>query len=377
MKKQRYTFAGRLPEEAILLRKRISYVVLWCVLVVSSKLTAQQITVWPGDANNDGIVNYLDVLPVGAAFGFQGNSRDSVSVEWREFLVDRWIDSLPNGLNGGYIDCSGNGLINIDDIFAIETNYGATNPNFNGLQFQQGNINDPQLAILPLQGPWLPGDTVRVTIYLTQKATDSVYSVAFTLYYDTSIIRENSVMLWPHPQFSGGGTQPVFVQKNFPDLGLAEFAVSRTNKRNQAGSISVAYASFIIEDNLIGKTFLDVANAFRIERIRLHDKAMKNIPARGDSMDAKISTVIPEKRLRQSIHIYPTPASERLIIDFSGDISLQQILLIDINGKTIPINYVVVENSAVIDISEIVSNIYFLKLITDKGILHEKIIIGR
>jgi hypothetical protein len=357
--------------------KRKLCVMSSCLIMLLNTLYAQQIIVWPGDANNDGIVNNLDLLHVGVAFGLQGYSRDSISLEWRQFIVNSWPDLLPNGLNAGYTDCSGNGMVNIDDVFAIEENYGETNSNFNGLQFQTGNINDPKLSIVPDQNVWLPGDTVSVTIILTQSSTDSVYSVAFTLYYDTLLVREFNVSIRPHPQFSGGGTQPVFVQKNYPLQGFIEFAVSRTNKRNHGGNIAVAYASFIIEDNLIGKTFLDVANAFRLDKIRMYDKAMKNIPVMGDTIDAKVSTVIPEQRLKKSIRIYPVPAAHSLIIDYSEDILLQHVLLIDINGKTwLPVCDITAR-SAMIDVATIPDGIYIMKIIGDKGVLHEKVIVKK
>src|SRR4026209_2622117 len=67
-----------------------------------------QITVWPGDANNDGLVNNLDILNLGLGFGKQGNPRDSVSSIWKQEQVQPWTDVLPTGLNLGFTDCIGN-----------------------------------------------------------------------------------------------------------------------------------------------------------------------------------------------------------------------------------------------------------------------------
>jgi hypothetical protein len=280
-------------------------------------------------------------------------------------------------LNAGHTDCSGNGMVNIDDVFGIEENYGEINSNFTGLQFQTGTINDPRLSIIPNQSLWLPGDTVSVTIFLTQNSTDSIYNVAFTFYYDSTLIKEASVSMLPHPQFSGGGTQPVFVQKNYPADGYVEFGVSRTNKKNHGGDIAVAYAGFIIEDNLIGKTFLDVSNAFHINKIRLHDKALKNIPAMGDTIDAKVSTVVPENKLKQWLNVYPVPASQNIFVGFSNDVAVEQILLIDMSGRIYNATYHVAGNSAMIDINDVANGIYTLKIITDKGVAHEKVIVRK
>jgi hypothetical protein len=365
------------PEEAVLLLKKTFAFVICCYFISINSIYAQQIIVWPGDANNDGIVNHIDLLHVGAAFGKQGVSRDSISLEWRQFLVDKWADTLPNGLNAGYIDCSGNGMVNIDDVFGIETNYGEINNNFQGLTFQTGTINDPQLSIITNQSIWLPGDTVDVTIFLNQNITDSIYNIAFTFFYDSTIIKEASVNMMPHPQFGGGGTQPVFIQKNYPASGFTEFAISRTNRKNHGGNIAVANASFIIEDNLIGKSFLDVSKAFHLNMIRLHDKVLNNIPAMGDTIDAKISTVVPEMKLKQWISIYPIPAAQNIFIDFKNELTVEQILLMDMNGKVVVTDFNIIGNSAMITLDNVVNGIYVIKVITDRGVMHEKVLVRK
>jgi hypothetical protein len=375
MEKLTHSNKCKSPEEAILLFKKA--IAICCFFIFSNSISAQQIIVWPGDANNDGIVNHIDLLHVGAAWGKQGVSRDSISFEWRQFLVDKWQDTLTNGLNAGYIDCSGNGMVNIEDVVGIETNYGEVNSNFQGLNFLTGTLSDPRLSILTNQNLWLPGDTVDVTVFLTQSNTDSIYNLAFTFFYDSSIIKEASVSMLPHPQFSGGGTQPVFVQKNYPSQGYIEFGLSRTNQKNHGGNIAVANASFIIEDNLIGKSFLEVANAFHIDMIRLHDKALTNIPVTGDTIDAKISTVVPEKKLKQWLNIYPVPASQNIFVDVANDVAVEQMFLIDMNGKISETNFNIIGNSAMIALNNISSGIYTLKIITDKGVLHEKVMVKK
>jgi hypothetical protein len=377
MKKHLHINISKLPEEAILLLIKAIALSICCLFILPNTIRAQQINVWPGDANNDGIVNHIDLLHVGAAFGKQGISRDSISLSWQEFIIDKWQDSLPTGLNAGYTDCSGNGMVNIDDVVGIETNYGEVNSNFNGLQFNSGTVNDPRLSIITNQSLWLPGDTVDVTVFLSQSTDDSIYNTAFTFYYDTALIKETSVNMLPHPQFSGGGTQPIFIQKNYPSSGSLEFAVSRTNRKNHGGDISVANASFIIEDNLIGKSFLDVADAFQINKIRLHDYALKNLPVMGDTIDAKISTVIPEKKLKQQVNIYPVPAAQNIFVDFSNGIMVEQMLLIDMSGRISQVNYSVVGNSAMLDVANVANGIYTLKIITDNGVAHEKVIIRK
>jgi len=350
---------------------------IWAIFLLPFSIQAQTIFVWPGDANNDGIVNNLDILNVGNAFSKQGNARDVLQIDWLETEVIQWVDTLPNGLNTGYADCSGNGFINIEDAYAVELNYGETNSNFNGLNFTQGTINDPLLTVVTIDSFWQPGDTALLTVFINQTSSDSIYNIAFTLNYDTTLVKETSINLLPHPQFGGGGRQPIFVQKNYENSGFVEFGISRTNNNNHAGSLAIATASMIIEDNLIGKSFLDVAGAFHLSNIRMHNKDLKEIPVMGDTVSAKIVTSISEKKLAQQTSIYPIPANDKLFVDFKKEIEINDIQLIDMNGIKITADFSVVGNSAMLNLATIVKGVYILKLITVNGVLHQKILIEK
>lgn len=350
---------------------------IWAIILLPLSISAQTIFVWPGDANNDGIVNNLDILNVGNGFSKQGNARTILQSDWNEFEVLKWTDTLPNGLNLGYADCSGNGFVNIEDVLPIEQNYGEVNSNFNGINFLQGGINDPLLTLVVTDSFWLPGDTVSATIFLNQNTTDSLYNIAFTLNYDTALIQQASMNLLPHPQFGGGGRQPIFIQKNFENNGFVEFGISRTNNKNHGGSLAIAVATFIIEDNLIGKSFLDATRAFHLSNIKMLDKHMQEKPVMGDTVAAKIITSIAEKKLAQQVSFYPIPANDKLFIDFKKEADIKEIMLIDLNGNTIQVDFNVIRNSAMLNVANFSKGIYILKLITQSGVLHQKILIEK
>jgi len=350
---------------------------IWFIVMLPFSISAQTIFVWPGDANNDGIVNNLDILNVGKAFSSQGNARNILQLNWAEAEVLKWTDTLPNGLNVGYIDCSGNGFVNIEDAYAIELNYGETNSNYNGLNFIQGTVNDPLLTVIATDSFWQPGDTVTLTIFLNQSNADTLYNLAFTLNYDTAIIQEATINILPHPQFGGGGRPPIYVQKNFDNNGFVEFGISRTNNKNHGGSLAIAVASFIIEDNLIGKSFLDVANAFHLSKIKMLDIEMQEKPVMGDTASVKIITTISEKRLAQQVSIYPIPANDKLFIDFKKEIEVKEIQFIDMNGGINNIDFAIVGNSVMLNVALVAKGIYIMKVITTNGVLHQKILMEK
>lgn len=345
-------------------------------LLLFSFSAIAQITVWPGDANNDGIVNHLDILNIGRGFGRQGNPRDSVNTTWQQEQVQQWNDTLPNAQNLGYADCSGNGFVNIEDVLVIESNYDSMNVNFTGIVYLQGGPNDPALTVIANGGAFLQGEQGFVTIYLDEQATDSVYSVAFTFEYDTTIIDETTVFAQPHPQYGGGGRPPVSVQKNFENPRYLEFGISRTNGRNHGGSIAVCNIHFLIEDNLLGKDFVDFLNAFKVTKIRLFDRLMNSIAVRGDTSDATIMTGVHEEQALP-FNIYPVPASDWVFIDNYNNEKLVSVELIDLKGILYAPVQLQRDWSTMLDVSALPTGIYVVRVITERGVLHQKMMVQR
>jgi hypothetical protein len=80
--------------------------------------------VWPGDANNDGIVNIRDLLAVGYGMGVYGPDRDNPSTEWSAQFSDNWEDPYVDMyLDLKYVDTDGDGLVTAADTLAISNAY--------------------------------------------------------------------------------------------------------------------------------------------------------------------------------------------------------------------------------------------------------------
>ncbi|TDP59164.1 DUF7619 domain-containing protein [Flavobacterium dankookense] len=74
---------------------------------------------------------------------------------------------------------------------------------------------------------------------------------------------------------------------------------------------------------------------------------------------------------KTSILIYPNPTKS--IVSITSDFSIKSIQLYDVQGRILQTN-IVEENSASLDITSKAKGIYFLKVITDKGIKVEKLV---
>ena len=78
------------------------------------------LAVYPGDANNDGIVNEMDILPLGVFWEISGEARDAL-VTWTRQPSVSWTPKRAT-----YADCNGDGVIDEQDILVIGTHWGLT-----------------------------------------------------------------------------------------------------------------------------------------------------------------------------------------------------------------------------------------------------------
>jgi hypothetical protein len=85
-------------------------------------VNAAQVQVYPGDANNDGIVDVRDILPLGRFFGSTGGTRTSASGSW----TPQGISSAWTLAEACYADCDGNGTVNAADVQVIVQNWART-----------------------------------------------------------------------------------------------------------------------------------------------------------------------------------------------------------------------------------------------------------
>lgn len=83
---------------------------------ISSQL--QSVSVYPGDCDNNQIVNELDILPIGVYFLQEGSPREEVSCSWNEYQAVAWDDP-----SATYADANGDGTIDEADVIAIGVNW--------------------------------------------------------------------------------------------------------------------------------------------------------------------------------------------------------------------------------------------------------------
>lgn len=107
----------------------------------NASITAQIYSneVYPGDCDNNGIVNEYDILPIAAYFLNEGHERAGVSVNWAAHDVQLW--DIPAAT---FADANGDGRVDEIDLIAIGVNWGNRHDNA-ALSFDFINVNSPIL----------------------------------------------------------------------------------------------------------------------------------------------------------------------------------------------------------------------------------------
>jgi len=95
--------------------------------------------VYPGDTNNDKIVDQNDVLPLGLNFGKTGPLRPNAAVAFTGQIVFPWT---PN--TATYADANGSGLVNQADVLPIGLNFGKTHSSPSIIL--RGGENEPRVS---------------------------------------------------------------------------------------------------------------------------------------------------------------------------------------------------------------------------------------
>lgn len=151
---------------------------------------------WPGDANDDGIVEFSDVIYIALAQGATGPNRVDSSLhnynDWQYHggfeMGDIAIDfpgHFPNGVNLKQCDVYTDGKIDSLDITDLASNISIFTyyPFWRRRSPESENSILPYFSVVPDRDSAFSGDTVRIYFILGDNgiAVDSIFGLAFTL----------------------------------------------------------------------------------------------------------------------------------------------------------------------------------------------------
>lgn len=311
--------------------------------------------VWPGDANSDGVVNNLDLLPIGLFFGETGPQRPNASLQWTAQVAPDW-DTATSSYNLKHVDTDGDSTITSLDTVAVSLNYSLTHP-------RGGGSRSP--VSLWLKGPehLKPGDTAILELFLGDedwRALDA-YGVAFSIQYP-----EQDVVL-EHLQFEGDLGMPaelLSLQKWFGAQGKIEAAISRTDGLPRSGILKLGELMVVAASGLAEGHQLPLA----VEDVTMVDAAGQMYSLQGSTTTVEISmqaSLTHEPTFQ--VELSPNPADQELLI--RTDIDLQRVTMLDMLGKQVPVQVTVNGHLATLATHHLKPGMYLVQIETKQGMI--------
>lgn len=357
------------------------------ILMGIASLKAQQ--VWPGDVNNNGIVNNIDVLYWAFANGASGPSRAATSGDWGpQDLPGLWSGSFPDGQNFAYADCDGNGNVNAADLNVIKDNFWRVQDMVMLDEYFTGTAGqDPQLLMAtadPITEPDAE-ELVALSLGSEQMPIDSFFGIAFTLKFDTLNIRPTTNMggnsgvqldienpCWVNdPAGMGTNRSEVFIEV-LDDYAVAQVAIYRgENAGPVSGFGPVANFSIVMEDIIVGLVGLE------LDSIRLannHFEGTEVAPSRLLFATAEDSLLLQDKAPllpEEAARLYPNPTSGWLTIELAdSNDEIQAVELYSARGEYLGrLNAPRPAAAARFNLGLYPSGLYMLRIKTKKGML--------
>ncbi|MBL0340376.1 MAG: hypothetical protein IPP71_05280 [Bacteroidetes bacterium] len=270
--------------------------------------------VWPGDANSDGTANLYDLLAVGIAYNDIGPVRPSANTTWVAQPCPDWTNSFTSGINYKHADTDGNGTVDLNDTTAIMLNYGLNHPLRNMA---------PAIATVADLTVTANFDTVGTMMAVDfdvaiSSPVDSLYGLAFRLYFDQSLVDITTVAVtYPGSVFGTNGVDMVKVDRSAGLNGFVDIALSRINQQNISGTGPVAKVTIVTTDNVSGKMTLNVTPSDVIGITYSQD--VVNFNTLGDEVVIDPNFLgVNETLLSQLVTIYPSPATDFVEFNYSG-----------------------------------------------------------
>lgn len=344
-------------------------------------LQGQSLQVYPGDANNNGVVNNVDFLSLGLAYNFIGPERDSATGNGLTFLPQPampWAYNFSNGVNFAYADCNGDGVVNYYyDAFPIYVNYGEQRPdNVTPDVFTPGLEGvDPAVHFDPAAVPQAVngGQQFSLPILLgdAQHPVEDLYGLAFSVFVDPQVIEASDVnfnfseLSWANPD-----NDRIFLYKKVSPERI-DVSWVRTDHNQRDGFGRIGTADFIIIIDVIG---IQESFDIRIDSIRMIDKYGNQTTMAGDTVTVNMTddAVSAEHTpgTDSAFRVQPNPAGRHLRVS-SAEV-VEQVILLNALGQTVW-QATPGRPSADFELPLLPSGVYWLSGRTESGLFMRKI----
>lgn len=334
--------------------------------------------VWAGDADDNMVVDNYDILPIGLGYNLIGDPRPNAGIDFDCEPHFNWNQATPvSNVDYKHADTDGDGIIEMDDTMAIVQNWGMihmrTTPNDQGTQASASNT-----PFLVNYAAAQAGATVRLPILLGSQTNpvDSAYGLAYTIYYDQSMVDTNSVTV--DFDTSWLGTEHVdmaTIHKNFFDYGQIQIGMTRIDHQPVSGYGQIGTLQFTIKDDII-RNPMNLHLIMGIGQVRFIDEMENELAIEGQpsyvvimrSEDPTATTNLAP----QAIRLYPNPAQTWVQVE-STEEPIERIRLFNSAGQLLR-SYQPQNTAYTLHLEDLSSGIYQVEVQTAGGVEHQQLV---
>ncbi len=324
--------------------------------------------VWPGDANYDLVVDNIDLLYMGVAFGDTGYVRPSASMNFTAQPCQDWFFQFINGTNIKKADSDGNGTIDFPDTTAVSMNYGLTHPFRIAAHNTLNTIGTDLMLQLP-GGQLVPGSQVSVPIIFgtMSNVANDVHGLAFTINYDPSKIQSGSLSVDFTSSWIENTNNHLSIVKDFPSAGKCDVAFTRVDHIDVTGQGIIGYLNFTVAANSIGYLNFSFSEILAIS----HNENVIPVTAGVDSAFTSVNDLSVT-----NFNIYPNPSSGNTMLYFNNSAHEKiEIQIMNTQGELIYKSFTN-ENQFLFERNGLSNGIYFISIRNESNeIINQEIVL--
>ena len=340
---------------------------------------------YPGDLNNDGTANHLDLLPLGVAYNRFGPPREPAFLEWIPQENIPWPDVLPvSGVNLGFADANGDGLIDTFDLEPIALNYDSLQSL--SIPAPQPYIltdtffveNPPELRLRFEPPTASPGDTVRLIVeYIVPDPgafppTAPPLGIAFSINGLDTLPIVPPIRIFPDTVpgdlmfVAATANQAQFWRSVAP--GRIEFAAAGRGMGALANSRQLAEMFIVMEDMIILREMPVNPDSVLLINTREEVIALK---ASGDTLTLgnRLAPGGPAFAM-----VFPNPARQSLQVKMKQPLNLQLTLFSATGQAARRVKYELAREAS-LNTAGLPSGAYFLEIRTGEAVQIEKVVL--
>lgn len=339
-----------------------------CTQIGTVELLVSEECVFPGDANNDGEANNLDVLWVGMASNSMGPARPNPSTLWKGFGMDDWGQSTPLSMvDYKYIDCNGDGTINSEDVDVIMQNYGETHGAPGGGPEGAG-AGAPLMVEMPAEVADVIVHEFDLILGDADNAIAGGFGLVFSLNYDESLVEISDIDLTLDGWFGTAANSIYEINRKTPgniDIGWVRSDGQIMSGQGKIGTLNIAFKAVTTDTpfsiNIQDATLINDSEGV-IEVMAMES----NTIIKEDVIDAVAEPYV------HSDKMFPNPTNGKLNIDTKR--MLSEIKIFSATGKLLAL---ITNPGTQIDLSKYAEGVYFLKLSGTDGISTHRVILEK